>query len=143
MSKHEKELEDFKNDFEEKWKHKNPGYTRAILNKLRSRDSLWKTKNYKEAQVIQDEIEDLKDEHFNNWNTTIKQKSYDEELKNLKKRQSMELNVLKEKLKIFQEKFEVKMKNEDKKIKTKYNAREKALLNEFKRKKDAYFKYNH
>lgn len=143
LSKHEKEIEDFKIEFEEKWNQKNPGCTPSILHRIRTRDILSKNKCFKEAQVIQNEIDALKDEHLNNWNTKIKQKCYNDELKKLKNKQNIELNCLRDKLKMFQEKFEVKMKTEDQKFKNVYDVKEKKLLGEIKRKKGQYFKYTH
>ena len=54
-----------------------------------------------------------------------------------------EMDVLNQKIKLFKDKFETKMQAEDQLLKIKYNGKEKTLLNDFKRKKDAYFKYNH
>lgn len=143
IAKHEKEIEDFKTEFEEKWSQKNPGFTRGILDRIRARDTLCKKKKFKEAQVIQDEIDDLKDEHMTEWNTRIKQKTFEDELKNLKNKQNMELNVLKEKLKIYQDKFEAKMKKEDKVYTNVYDVKEKKLITDLNKKKKDYFKYNH
>ena len=141
--KHKKEIEEFTQDFEERWLQKNPGYTTEILDKMRARDSLCKKKKYSEAQKLQDEIDNLAKEHYDNWNTKIKQKTYDDELKNLKKKQMKEMDVLNQKIKLFKDKFETKIQAEDQLLKIKYNGKEKTLLNDFKRKKDAYFKYNH
>ena len=141
--KYKKEIEEFTQDFEERWLQKNPGYTTEILDKMRARDSLCKKKKYSEAQKLQDEIDNLAKEHYDNWNTKIKQKTYDDELKNLKKKQMKEMDVLNQKIKLFKDKFETKMQAEDQLLKIKYNGKEKTLLNDFKRKKDAYFKYNH
>ena len=141
--KHKEEIEEFTKDFEEKWLQKNPGYTSEILDKMHARDTLCKKKEYIDAQKLQDEINILAKEHYENWNTKIKQKTYNDELKNLKNKQMKEMNVLNKKIKLFKDKFETKMQAEDQLLKNKYNGKEKALLNDFKRKKDAYFKYNH
>ena len=55
----------------------------------------------------------------------------------------MEMDILNKKIKLFQDKFEVKMKNENNLIKNKYNVKEKIMKNDFKIKEDKYFKYNH
>ena len=141
--KHKKEIEVFTKNFEQRWLQKNPGYTTEILNKMRARDSLCKKKKYTDAQKLQDEIENLAKKHYENWNTKIKQKTYDDELKNLKNKQKKEMDILNKKIKLFIDKFETKMQAEDKLLKIKYNGKEKTLLNDFKRKKDAYFRYNH
>ena len=92
---------------------------------------------------MQAEIDKLKKEHLDNWNSKIKAKSYEEELKNIKKRQKMEMDILNKKIKLYQDKFECKMKNENNIITNKYNVREKIMMNDFKIKQDKYFKYNH
>ena len=48
----------------------------------------------------------------------------------------MEIDILNNKIKLFKDKFEVKMKNENNLIKNKYNVREKIMLNDFKIKQD-------
>ena len=102
-----------------------------------------KSKKYKEAEVLQEEINKLKEKHLENWNTKIKLKTFDDELKNIKKKHAMEIDILNNKIKLFKDKFEVKMKNENNLIKNKYNVREKIMLNDFKIQQDKYFKYNH
>jgi hypothetical protein len=92
---------------------------------------------------LQAEIDKLKKQHLDNWNSKIKAKSFEEELKNIKKRQKMEMDILNKKIQLFQDKFECKMKNENNIITNKYNVREKIMLNDFKIKQDKYFKYNH
>ena len=92
---------------------------------------------------MQAEIDKLKKEHLDNWNSKIKTKSFEEELKNIKKRQKMEMDILNKKIKLYQDKFECKMKNENNIITNKYNVREKIMMNDFKIKQDKYFKYNH
>lgn len=92
---------------------------------------------------MQVEIDKLKEKHLENWNSKIKAKSFEDELKNIKKRQKMEMDILNKKIKLFQDKFEVKMKNENNLITNKYNVKEKIMLNDFKIKQDKYFKYNH
>ena len=92
---------------------------------------------------MQEEIDKLKEKHLENWNTKIKQKTYEDELKNIKKKHAMENEILNNKIKLFKDKFEAKMKNENNLIKNKYNVREKIMLNDFKIKQDKYFKYNH
>lgn len=92
---------------------------------------------------MQEEIDKLKQKHLENWNTKIKQKTFEDELKNIKKKQKMEMDILNKKIKLFKDKFEVKMKNENNMITNKYNVKEKIMLNDFKRKQDKYFKYNH
>ena len=84
--KHEKEIQKFKRDFEKKWKDKNPGITPEISSKINIKEKLCKTKKYKEADAIQEEIDKLKEKHLENWNTKIKQKTYEDELKNLQKK---------------------------------------------------------
>ena len=141
--KHEKEINDFNAEFEKKWNERNPGYTYEISNKIKIKDKLCKIKKYKEAQALQEEIDKLKEKHLQNWNTKIKQKTYEDEMKNLKKRQKMEMDILNKKIRLFQDKFEVKMKNENNLITNKYNVKEKIMLNDFKIKNDKFFKYNH
>ena len=141
--KHEKEIEDFKINFEKKWNERNPGFTPEISAKIKIKEKLYKIKKYKEAETLQEEIDKLKEKHLENWNTKIKQKTYDDELKNIKKKHAMEIDILNNKIKIFKDKFEVKMKNENNLIKNKYNVKEKIMLNDFKIKQDKYFKYNH
>ena len=92
---------------------------------------------------MQEEIDKLKEKHLENWNTKIKQKVFEDEFKNVKKKQKMEMDILYKKIKLFQDKFEVKMQNENNMITNKYNVKEKIMLNDFKRKQDKYFKYNH
>ena len=55
----------------------------------------------------------------------------------------MEMDILNKKIKLYQDKFECKMKNENNIITNKYNVREKIMMNDFKIKQDKYFKYNH
>ena len=141
--KHEKEIKDFNKDFEKKWSERNPGYTPEISGKILIKDKLCKIKKYGEAEILKSEIEKLKEKHLENWNTKIKQKTYEDELKNLKKKQKMEMDILNKKIKLFQDKFEVKMKKENNLITNKYNVKEKIMLNDFKIKQDKYFKYNH
>ena len=141
--KHEKEIENFKINFEKKWSEKNAGFTPEISAKIKIKEKLCKIKKFKEAEALQEEIDKLKEKHLENWNTKIKQKTYEDELKNIKKKHKMEMDILNNKIKLFQDKFEVKMKNENNLIKNKYNVREKIMLNDFKIKQDKYFKYNH
>jgi hypothetical protein len=143
VEKQNKEIEDFKREFEKKWKEKNPGYTPEISEKIKIKDKLCKIKKFKEADALLAEINKLKEKHLENWNTKIKQKVYEDELKNIKKKQKMEMDILNKKIKLFQDKFEVKMKNENNLIKNKYNVKEKIMKNDFKIKEDKYFKYNH
>ena len=102
-----------------------------------------KTKKYKEADAIQEEIDKLKEKHLENWNTKIKQKTYEDELKNLQKKQKMEMDILIKKINLFKDKFESKMKNQNNLITNKYNVKEKMMMNNFKIKQDKFFKYNH
>ncbi len=102
-----------------------------------------KIKKFKEAEAMQVEIDKLKEKHLENWNSKIKAKSFEDELKNIKKRQKMEMDILNKKIKLFQDKFEYKMQNENNLITNKYNVKEKIMLNDFKIKQDKYFKYNH
>lgn len=141
--KHEKELQDFKIEFEKKWKDKNPGMTPEISSKINIKEKLCKIKQYKEADAMQEEIDKLKEKHLENWNTKIKQKTYTDELKNLLKKQKMEMNILIKKINLFKDKFESKMKNENNLITNKYNVKEKMMMNDFKIKNDKFFKYNH
>ena len=141
--KHEKEIENFKVEFEKKWGERNPGYTPEISEKIKIKEKLLKIKKFKEAETIQEEIDKLKEKHLENWNTKIKQKTFEDELKNIKKKQKLETDILNKKIKLFQDKFELKMKNENNLITNKYNVREKIMLNDFKIKQDKYFKYNH
>jgi hypothetical protein len=104
---------------------------------------LCKIKKFKEAEAMQVEIDKLKEKHLENWNSKIKAKSFEDELKNIKKRQKMEMDILNKKIKLFQDKFEYKMQNENNLITNKYNVKEKIMLNDFKIKQDKYFKYNH
>ena len=140
--KHEKELQDFKIEFEKKWKDKNPGMTPEISSKINIKEKLCKIKQYKEADAMQEEIDKLKEKHLENWNTKIKQKTYTDELKNLLKKQKMEMNILIKKINLFKNKFESKMKNENNLITNKYNVYEKMMMNDFKIKNDKFFKYN-
>ena len=140
--KHEKELQDFKIEFEKKWKDKNPGMTPEISSKINIKEKLCKIKQYKEADAMQEEIDKLKEKHLENWNTKIKQKTYTDELKNLFKKQKMEMNILIKKINLFKDKFESKMKNENNLITNKYNVKEKMMMNDFKIKNDKFFKYN-
>ena len=141
--KHEKEIEDFKIEFEKKWRERNPGLTPEISDKIKIKEKLCKIKKLKEAEIVQEEIEHLKEKHLENWNTKIKQKTFEDELKNIQKRHKMEMDILNKKIKLFQDKFEVKMKNENNLITNKYNVKEKMMLNDFKIKQDKYLKYNH
>ena len=141
--KHAKEIKEFNIEFEKKWSERNPGFTPEISGKIKIKEKLCKIKKFKEAEALQEEINLLKEKHLENWNTKIKQKTYEDELKNLKKKQKMEMDILNKKIKLFQDKFEVKMKNENNLIANKYNVREKMMLNDFKIKQDKYFKYNH
>ena len=141
--KHEKEIEDFKTDFEKKWAERNEGITPEISVKMITKEKLLKIKKFKEAEDLQAQIDNLKQKHLENWNTKIKQKTYEDELKNIKKKQKMEIDILNKKIKLFQDKFEAKMKNENNMITNKYNVREKIMLNDFKIKQDKYLKYNH
>ena len=141
--KHEKELQDFKIEFEKKWKDKNPGMTPEISSKINIKEKLCKIKQYKEADAMQEEIDKLKEKHLENWNTKIKQKTYTDELKNLLKKQKMEMNILIKKINLFKDKFESKMKNENNLITNKYNVKEKMMMNDFKIKNDKFFKYNY
>ena len=141
--KQEKELEDLKIEFEKKWKDKNPGMTPEISSKINIKEKLCKIKQYKEADAMQEEIDKLKEKHLENWNTKIKQKTYTDELKNLLKKQKMEMNILIKKINLFKDKFESKMKNENNLITNKYNVKEKMMMNDFKIKNDKFFKYNH
>lgn len=141
--KHEKEIEDFKTDFEKKWAERNAGITPEISVKMITKEKLLKIKKFKEAEDLQAQIDNLKQKHLENWNTKIKQKTYEDELKNIKKKQKMEIDILNKKIKLFQDKFEAKMKNENNMITNKYNVREKIMLNDFKIKQDKYLKYNH
>ena len=141
--KHEKELQDFKIEFEKKWKDKNPGMTPEISSKINIKEKLCKIKQYKEADAMQEEIDKLKEKHLENWNTKIKQKTYTDELKNLLKKQKMEMNIIIKKINLFKDKFESKMKNENNLITNKYNVKEKMMMNDFKIKNNKFFKYNY
>ena len=136
-------MEDFKKEFEKKWGERNAGITPEISAKINIREKLCKIKKFKEAEAMQEEIDKLKEKHLENWNTKIKQKVFEDEFKNVKKKQKMEMDILYKKIKLFQDKFEVKMQNENNMITNKYNVKEKIMLNDFKRKQDKYFKYNH
>ena len=141
--KHEKEIEDFKIEFEKKWRERNPGLTPEISDKIKIKEKLCKIKKLKEAEIVQEEIEHLKEKHLENWNTKIKQKTFEDELKNIQKRHKMEMDILNKKIRLYKDKFEVKMKNENNLITNKYNVKEKMMLNDFKIKQDKYLKYNH
>ena len=110
--KHEKEIEDFKIEFEKKWRERNPGLTPEISDKIKIKEKLCKIKKLKEAEIVQEEIEHLKEKHLENWNTKIKQKTFEDELKNIQKRHKMEMDILNKKIRLYKDKFEVKMKNE-------------------------------
>ena len=141
--KHEEEIGKFKIEFEKKWGEKNPGFTPEIIEKMKIKEKLYKMKKYKEVDVMQEQIDQLKKKHLENWNTKIKSKTFEDELKNLKKKQKMEMDILIKKINLFKDKFESKMKNEKKLITNKYNTKEKMMKNDFKIKQDKYFKYNH
>ena len=141
--KHEKEIEDFKIEFEKKWRERNPGLTPEISDKIKIKEKLCKIKKLKEAEIVQEEIEHLREKHLENWNTKIKQKTFEDELKNIQKRHKMEMDILNKKIRLYKDKFEVKMKNENNLITNKYNVKEKMMLNDFKIKQDKYLKYNH
>jgi Fe2+ transport system protein B len=141
--KHEKEIEDYKIEFEKKWRERNPGLTPEISDKIKIKEKLCKIKKLKEAEIVQEEIEHLKEKHLENWNTKIKQKTFEDELKNIQKRHKMEMDILNKKIRLYKDKFEVKMKNENNLITNKYNVKEKMMLNDFKIKQDKYLKYNH
>ena len=141
--KHEEEIEKFKIEFEKKWREKNPGLTSEITEKMKIKEKLYKMKKYKEVDEMEEQIELLKKNHLENWNTKIKSKAFEEELKNLKKKQKNEMDILIKKIELFKDKFECKMKNENNLITHKYNAKERMMKNDFKIKKDKYFKYNH
>ena len=141
--KHEKEIEDFKLEFEKRWRERNPGLTPEISDKIKIKEKLCKIKKFKEAEILQEEIEQLKEKHLENWNTKIKQKTFEDELKNIQKKHKMEMDILNKKIRLYKDKFEVKMKNENNLITNKYNVKEKIMLNDFKIKQDKYFKYNH
>ena len=141
--KHEEELREFKKEFEKKWGEKNPGFTSEIIEKMKIKEKLYKMKKYKEVDAMEKQIDQLKKNHLENWNTKIKSKTFEDELKNLKKKQKIEMDILIKKINLFKDKFESKMKNEKKLITNKYNAKEKMMKNDFKIKQDKYFKYNH
>ena len=141
--KHEEEIEEFKKEFEKKWGEKNPGFTSEITEKIKIKEKLYKMKKYKEVEEMQEQIDQLKKEHLENWNSKIKGKTFEDELKNLKKKQKIEMDILIKKINLFKDKFELKMKNEKNLITNKYNAKEKMMKNDFKIKQDKYFKYNH
>ena len=143
IEKHEEEIEDFKKEFEKKWREKNPGLTSEIIEKMKIKEKLNKMKKFKDAEAMQEQIDQLKKNHLENWNTKIKSKTYEDELKNLKKKQKIEMDILIKKINLFKDKFETKMKNEKNLITNKYNAKEKMMKNDFKIKQDKYFKYNH
>jgi len=143
IEKHEEEIENFKKEFEKKWREKNPGLTSEIIEKMKIKEKLNKMKKFKDAEAMQEQIDQLKKNHLENWNTKIKSKTYEDELKNLKKKQKIEMDILIKKINLFKDKFETKMKNEKNLITNKYNAKEKMMKNDFKIKQDKYFKYNH
>ena len=60
-----------------------------------------------------EEIDLLKKKHLENWNTKIIIKNLWGWVKKYKKKQKMEMDILNKKIKLFQDKFEVKMKNEN------------------------------
>ena len=74
---------------------------------------------------MQVQIDNLKKIHLENWNSKIKQKTYEDELKNIQKKQKMEIDILNKKIKLFKDKFEAKIKNENNVITNKYNIKEK------------------
>jgi len=141
--KHEEEIEEFKLEFEKKWGEKNPSFTSEIIEKMKIKEKLYKMQKYKDAEAMQEQIDQLKKNHLENWNTKIKSKTFEDELKNLKKKQKIEMDVLIKKINLFKDKFESKMKNETNLITNKYNNKEKMMKNDFKIKQDKYFKYNH
>ena len=143
IEKHEEEIENFKKEFEKKWGEKNPGLTSEIIEKMKIKEKLNKMKKFKDAEAMQEQIDQLKKNHLENWNTKIKSKTYEDELKNLKKKQKIEMDILIKKINLFKDKFETKIKNEKNLITNKYNAKEKMMKNDFKIKQDKYFKYNH
>ena len=69
-----------------------------------------KMKKYKEVEAMQEQIDRLKKEHLENWNTKIKGKTFEDELKNLKKKQKVEMDILIKKINLFKDKFESKKK---------------------------------
>ena len=141
--KHEKEIDNFKIEFEKKWKEKNPGITPEISSKISIKEKLCKMKNFKQAEDVKEELEILKEKHLENWNTKIKSKFFEDELKNILKKQKMEMDILNKKIKLFKDKFEAKMKQQNNLLTNKYNVKEKIMMNDLKIKKDKYFKYNH
>ena len=92
--KHEKKIEEFKKEFEKKGGEKNPGFNSEIIEKIKIKEKIYKMKKYKEVEAIQEQIDRLKKGHLENWNTKIKGKIFEDEIKNLKKKQKIEMDIL-------------------------------------------------
>ena len=81
-------------------------------------------------------IYDLKEKNDLKWNTEIKEKKLNAEIKKLTTKQNNELNALYQKINSINNEFDAKQNKDIAIIEKKYNNKERDYLNEAKRKTD-------
>ena len=93
-------------------------------------------KQFMSAHQYQDKLNELKEKNDLKWNTEIKVKKLNAEIKKLTTKQNNELNALYQKINSINNEFDAKQNKDIAIIEKKYNNKERDYLNEAKRKTD-------
>ena len=134
--RHQKELDEYKELFESNWPKNNPTSTKEMLEIEKKMNVVISKKQFMSAQQYQDKLNDLKEKNDLKWNTEIKEKKLNAEIKKLTTKQNNELNALYQKINSINNEFDAKQNKDIAIIEKKYNNKERDYLNEAKRKTD-------
>ncbi len=124
--KQEKELDDFEKEFEENFSKLNIVTPPEVLDLEKKKETLVKQKKFKDAQFIQNQIEELNNKNNEKWKKE-KEKKYKNEKNKLLKKFANETNVFKSKNTFKNEEFENKKNKKLMEIEHKYLVREKQI----------------
>ena len=134
--RHQKELDEYKELFESNWPKNNPTSTKEMLEIEKKMNVVISKKQFMSAQQYQDKLNDLKEKNDLKWNTEIKEKKLNAEIKKITTKQNNELNALYQKINSINNEFDAKQNKDIAIIEKKYNNKERDYLNEAKRKTD-------
>ena len=134
--RHQKELDEFKELFESNWPKNNPTSTKEMLEIEKKLTVVINKKQFMSAQQYQDKLNQLREHNDLKWNTEIKEKRLNAEIKKLTTKQNNELNALYQKIESINNEFDAKQNKDIAIIEKKYNNKERDYLNEAKRKTD-------
>ena len=134
--RHQKEIDEFKELFENNWPKNNPTSTKEMLEIEKKLTVVINKKQFMSAQQFQDKVNKLREQNDLKWNTEIKERKLNAEIKKLTTKQNNELNALYQKIESINNEFDAKQNKDISIIEKKYNNKERDFLNEAKRKTD-------